>query len=399
MTVHAFDADSHILEPRDLWLKYIDPKRRDLCLSIDDQNEESGGLLARRSYMTFKGSQLFQVCGSTPIGIAAIEALAGQADRSGVYAAARSRLLNVRDSLFSYEEQTPKAGYDPGARLLWMDRCSIEKALITPTWGAMWERYLHDTPDAIAANMEAYNRWILEFCGSDRRRLFPVGQISPAHLDWSLGELGALARQGVNVVAMRPVLYGGKTLSHPDFDRLWATLNDLNIAVYFHVSGMGTGAQDFFEAGWYLGENKGQHNGVIWSVAAHVPMMLTLTAMVRDGLFDQYRNLRLASVEHGAAWARPWLEQFDSVWDLLIARGFARPTLAGERPSQLIRKHVWFTALDKENLEEVVRELGSERIMFSTDYPHPECSDYPVEEFRQRAGSFAGPTPANFADL
>jgi hypothetical protein len=32
----------------------------------------------------------------------------------------------------------------------------------------------------------------------------------------------------------------------------------------------------------------------------------------------------------------------------------------------------------------MIREIGPDRLMFSTDYPHPECDDDPVQEFAQR---------------
>jgi predicted TIM-barrel fold metal-dependent hydrolase len=370
------DSDSHIMEPTDLWKSYVPRSQKAIALSIEEVHEPVDDLVARRPYICFEGSKLFPVCGSTPLGIHALEITgAAAADGGQDYDHCRARLLAIQDALFGYSGQTPLAGVSASHRLSWMQQHRISHSLIFPTWGSMWERYLHDRPDAIAANMAAYNRWILDFCAADRARLIPVCQVSPNALEWSLGELRFLARHGAKCILLRPVLYGGVPLSHPKWNALWQEITDLDLAVFFHVSGMGRGGADFFEEGWYAGEQRGQHNGIVWGSTVHVPLMLTLTTMIRDGLFARFPNLRLASAEHGFRWVGPWLEEFDERQVVSVSRGFLSSEDRRVRPSELIRKHMWFAGVHAQRYHLL------DRVMFSSDFPHPECATDPVEEF------------------
>lgn len=380
----AIDSDSHVMEPADLWRKYVDPKRRDLALSIENTPQSADDLVAQRASLCFRGKPLFSVCGSTPTGLRDMEALASQARTCKASSTVRERFVDIRDAVLSYSDQTPASGYDAGERLRWMKTMNIDRAVILPTWGAMWERYLDDQPEAVSANMAAYNRWMLEFCSVDRKRLIGIGQLSLNNLEWTLAEMTLLAKAGIRAVQLRPVLHHGHPLSHRAFDRFWAAVVDLNLGVYFHVSGMGSGTRDFFDAGWYEGEDRGQHNGVIWGVSTHVPLMLTLTAMVRDNFFDRHPSVRLCSAEHGYRWVGPWLTELDARWHLMIARGFVRHSKRFEMPSQAVRNHVWFAGIHDE-LRDAKRDDMLDRVMFGSDFPHPECESNPLDSFLAHA--------------
>src|SRR5439155_124190 len=82
---------------------------------------------------------------------------------------------------------TPGA-QDPTARLRDMDTMGIERALLFPTLFA--EHFpLVENPDAAWALARAYNDWLWDFAGADRRRLVPVALLPMQEPSFAVREL------------------------------------------------------------------------------------------------------------------------------------------------------------------------------------------------------------------
>ncbi|MBY5422313.1 amidohydrolase family protein [Rhizobium leguminosarum] len=387
MVNDVVDADSHIIEPRDTWVAYLARHHADIALRIVDEPFEIDGFHGNRSYLKFQDRKLFEVAGVAPLGT---ELLRKQSERiftNPVTALSREGYGQIQKCVMPYDYQSPAAAWDPVARLQWMSERRIGQALITPTWGSMWEQHLAGFPSAITANMTAYNRWLLSFCSTDSARLVPVGQLSLVDTVWAEQELQELSAMGVPAILLRPVLYAGLPLGHANFDRFWSALEDANMAVYFHIAGCGTGDEFFFDKAWFFDEATGQHSGLTWAVMSHVPVMLALTNMVRMGVFRRHPRLRVAVVEQGAGWVKPWLDLFDDAIHLAYLKDPALRVNCPELPSTYINAHVWFTALDSESLPEILRTVPHDRLLFSSDYPHPESPFDPVAEFSDRLGN------------
>ena len=98
MTVEAkgpvVDADGHVLEPADTWLRYIDPMYRDRAIRIGHDDE---------------GYEVLVIDGRP------LKTLRGQLGALGGIEMDTARLL-ARGQV-TYAEGSPPGGYDPHARL------------------------------------------------------------------------------------------------------------------------------------------------------------------------------------------------------------------------------------------------------------------------------------------
>jgi uncharacterized protein len=375
----VLDADSHVLEPRDTWIRFMDPASRDLALTIVDHDHEWNGVKGKRSALCWREGALFDVAGFVPVGSEGSTSCNN--DGQPISTAQMEDLASIRELLIPYEEQGPAAASDPAERLKWMNAKHIDASILFPTWGLMWERYLFHDPSATCANMRAYNRWIVEFCSTDPKRLLPVGQITLLDLVWAEAELHSLARMGVKVCMIRPVLTQGKPLGHDDFDRIWTVAESLGVKIAFHISAYGNGSRGFFDDGWSVGELQGPANGITQGVTPHVPVMLTLTSMLRFGVFARHPRLKCAVLECSTGWVRPWLDLCRAVFR---ASKLRQPELAKrcpEDPAQYIGRQVWFGAFEYEDLASTIRDIGSDKVLFSSDFPHPESNDDPIAAF------------------
>lgn len=115
-----------------------------------------------------------------------------------------------------------------------------------------------------------------------------------------------------------------------------------------------------------------QHNNVQCMQGA-------LTSLVMEGVFERYPKLRVVLVEGGIAWLPALKWRLDKHWKRLRAEA---PHLK-RLPSEYIRESVYFTTqpLDEpqvdKHLAETFEEVGCDRILFSTDYPHWDFDEPP----------------------
>ncbi|PYN18575.1 MAG: hypothetical protein DMD76_29255, partial [Candidatus Rokuibacteriota bacterium] len=212
-TRSVVDADGHVLEPADTWLKYLDPQYRDRAIRIDRDEH---------------GYEVLLIDGQP------LKTLRGQLGALGGIDMDAARLL-TRGQI-SYAEGSPPGAYDPAARLRVMDAEGIDAVLLYPTIGICWEG--HVTDGALAtAYTRAYNRWLAEFCRADPARLYPVAHISLLDPEGAVEETIRARRDGCVGIYLSPDLAarGGRHFDDPIFARFWETAQDLEMPIGFHV--------------------------------------------------------------------------------------------------------------------------------------------------------------------
>src|SRR6185369_227963 len=124
---------------------------------------------------------------------------------------------------------------DPAARLADMDAMGVERALLFPTLFAEYFP-LVDNPDAAWALARAYNDWLWDFAGADRRRLVPVAILPWQEPSFAVRELERVAARGVRAAFVRPVFFEGRFPNHPSYDPVWKRLEQLDVAACVHPS-------------------------------------------------------------------------------------------------------------------------------------------------------------------
>ena len=142
---NVIDADGHILEPLDLWGKYIDPKFRDRAPKIVKGENGKDRLVIEEH----------------EVGISRIGAVGA---RQGV----------IETDTMTYKNAKP-GGFDPHKRIPDMDADGIDAAFLYPSLGLL-AGAIHDAPLA-AAVCRAYNRWLADYCKPYPDRLFGVAML------------------------------------------------------------------------------------------------------------------------------------------------------------------------------------------------------------------------------
>ena len=211
----VFDSDSHVVEPSEVWEKYLEPEYR--VLGKHALWREEGQF---DSYLKING-QVFRDSGNPNIPRHAIW-------KPGM----------TWDSVGNLDPDTrhpiSEGASEPQARLRDMDAMGIDRAFVYPTWFAEGFHLVED-PDVSYALARAYNDWIADFCQAAPERLFAAAMVPLRNMDFALAELRRVA--GIRCFRgafIRPMFLEGHYFTHPYYDPLWAELESLGLAAAVH---------------------------------------------------------------------------------------------------------------------------------------------------------------------
>jgi predicted TIM-barrel fold metal-dependent hydrolase len=103
-----------------------------------------------------------------------------------------------------------------------------------------------------------------------------------------------------------------------------------------------------------------------------------LVSLVVEGVFERFPTLKVVLIEGGFGWVPSLMWRLDKHW----ARLRDEVPHLSRRPSEYVRDHIWFTTQpieeppDPRQLLTVFDNMGgTDKILFSTDYPHWDFDD------------------------
>lgn len=113
----------------------------------------------------------------------------------------------------------------------------------------------------------------------------------------------------------------------------------------------------------------------------------TLAALVLHNLFGRFPRLRVLSLENGSAWLAPLIKQLDDV-ARMDGRDMWRFGRITARPSELLREHLHIAPYPEDDIGALVATVGAGRVLFGSDYPHPEGLAEPMS-FTDKLGGLS----------
>jgi predicted TIM-barrel fold metal-dependent hydrolase len=271
--------------------------------------------------------------------------------------------LSRRDSM-------PPAGGPPGSDLAFMqeqllDAQNVEYGIlqvISPSGSN--QRNI----DFGAAMCSALNDWQIETWTGPEPRLKGSLVVTADNPDAAVAELkrsGPKADFAQFSVPQRCMEPQGRRRYWP----IYAAAVDQGLPLGIHTGGL-NGHGPTPGSGWcsYYVE---QHQVIT------LAMQTIITSMIMEGVFEEFRDLKVLLIEGGFTWVPAFAWRLDSLWRRLKAEvpRVKRP------PSEYIREHFWFSSQpigDWENpddLKVTLDWLGWDRLVYSSDYPHWDFDD------------------------
>ena len=343
------DGDGHVLEPPDLWERYLEPKYRSRAIRIrkDDEGREHVEIDGRPSKLVRRGM---------PGGLGLMDRVGG--------------IVYEREETGSpYVDNAPLGAMDAEERIQRLDQENLERVFLYPTLSLLWVAECEDE-EITQAYLRAYNRWIVDFCADSKGRLIPIAQLSLGDPEAAEAELRRVAQDGVTGVWVPPFAMTRKALGHGDHHRVFAAAEELGLVLGIHPS---------FEPKWAapgrFGEVTSMRHSFFINVTAPDAVRHAFTSLFQYGVFELFPELRVAVLEAGASWIGYWLDRMDAVY--ASPQGMFVRELLKEKPSFYFGRQCWISGdPDETTLSAVIPRVGEDRFFWASDFPHP---DHPPE--------------------
>src|SRR2546422_6485090 len=344
----VIDADRHILEPSDLYQHYLPEKFRGR-VRLEGPN------------------QTVRYVDEKPVSDSDRRPNRDMQDFGYIFAGSKRWRECFADALANK--------FDPASNVRDMNREGIDVSVLFPTIGLyiIWRDDID--PELSAAICRAYNTWLAEYCDYDRKRLHGVMLIPLQDPALAVAEL-KYAREKLGLVGIfwRPNKFCGRTFTSSDYYPIYDVASELGVTVCVHEGARTVLAQ----AGSDRYSEFGRH------VACHpLEQMLACLNFCADGVLEKFPKLKVAHLESGCGWVPFWLERMDDHFEHGRRRNFGGGTGLTMPPSEYFRRQCHVSADAEEAfVEHVVAWLGDDRLVFASDYPHPD-SKFPqsVESF------------------
>jgi predicted TIM-barrel fold metal-dependent hydrolase len=362
----AFDADNHYYEALDAFTRHLDPRLGPRTV----QWAEIGG----RKYHVVGGRVSRAVVNPTFDPIAKPGAMH---DYFRGNPEGRSPLEFLRD-----RERIRPEYRNRDARLGVLDEHGLEAVWLFPTLGVLYEELLKHDTEAVTITFRAFNRWLDEDWGvAYRGRIFAAPYLSLADVRFAVEELEWALARGARVVCMRPAAVwtadGPRSPADPMFDPFWARVNEAGITVVAHAADSGYTSQGYARDGFSATfEDHFAPNVRLFNIERAIHDFLA--TLVFEKLFERFPNLRIASVENGSEFLPGLFRTLRSV-----GRKYAGWFQAD--PVEAFRQHVWINPFWEDDVGEVVAQVGPERVIFGSDWPHIEGMPRPLDYVRELA--------------
>src|SRR5438105_56929 len=120
-------------------------------------------------------------------------------------------------------------GFDPHARLHEMAQDHVSAEVLYPTLGL--KLFGLDDPELQEACFRVYNDWLIDYCRVNPDRLLGVPCISVYNIDHALAELERCKKEGLRGALIWQAPHADLPFSSSHYDRFWAAAQDLDMPV------------------------------------------------------------------------------------------------------------------------------------------------------------------------
>ena len=320
-------ADSHTLEPSDLWSKALAGKYGDDAPRVVERfaDQEGPFFYTGKQYARFQEQQ-------------EKAALAGAAD----------------------------AGHDPGARVEFQKKVGIQAEVLYPTLGLS---LLHSSnrPDyrnVVRDASRVYNDWLAEFISYDPKRLIGSAMIPMDDVGWAISELERTTKLGFRT----PMIHAAPPEGCPPYrdetyDGFWACAQELSAPVTLHIV---TGRVPDPMAchtvpEWQEGPN------MFLATWEEIPHVLA-TDFIFGTILDRFPRLKVVTAELELSWIPNFMRRIDMIQGVYSNR-LQLPSLQ-MKASEYLKSRVWHGLIDEKASVAVIPELGAEQVVWGSDFPH-----------------------------
>jgi predicted TIM-barrel fold metal-dependent hydrolase len=323
-------ADSHVIEPADVWTarmrgEYADRAPRSVRLEGANQGD------------------FFMAEGLKPLPVAGF-AVAGVDPK------------DFAERMASGYPGVPPGAWDPVQRIKDQELDGVKAEVLYPSL-AMRLFQLQDG-GLRAASFRAYNDWLAEYCRQTPQRLAGVALIALDEIAVGIAEVERAAKIGLKGVLIWGAPPAERPYSGAEYDSFWAAAQDHSMPVSLHI----------------LTEYRPPHS--LRSVMNDYPTLhhsveRSIGQIIMGGVLEKFPRLKLVSVENDIGWIPHFIQRLDHSYEkyrYLETRAIPNP------PSFYFHRQVRATFQD-DRVGVLARHFaGVNNLMWASDFPHSDST-------------------------
>ncbi len=289
MALRIVSADSHMIEPANLWVERIDHRFKERAPRAVTSPDKPGAF--------------FHAEGLRPFSVAAVAATGRDGEEYAKHMGT------------GYEAVRP-SGWDPVERLKDQDIDGVEAEVLYTSLG-MPLFGLKD-PDLQRACFHVYNDWLAEFCSHNPQRLLGVPLVSLDDVGLAVQELERCRKQNLKGAMIWGYAPEDRPYSSPEYDPFWQAASELEMPLSLHIVTGGVKSPAFQMAA-SLAKSEKYTPGIAAVSLYHFLMadiQATLYTLVVSGVLERFPKLMIVSAENDTGWlphfmypARPRLQE------------------------------------------------------------------------------------------
>ena len=331
MSYVPISADSHITEPPNCYIDYIDPKYRDVAPSM--------------KFVEGLGD-IYVVNGmDNPIPM-------------GLVAAAGLDPSELRVDGMRFDDLW-KSGWDAKYRIADQEKDGVAAEIIYPTVGMVMCN--HPDFEYKRACMKAYNRWLLDYCSEDRKRLIPLAQIAMGSIAEGMEDLKEIKEQGFAGVMM-PGNPAELDYDDPAYNPFWQLAIELELPLSFHIL---TSSSDGIS-----GAPRGPRINAFQSIIRGCQDIMGM--LIFSGVFERNPDLKICCVEADAGWVPHYMYRMDHAYKR--HRFWMKGQELAKLPSEYFKENIYLTFQDDWVAFRMAEMMNTKRLMWANDFPHSDST-------------------------
>jgi predicted TIM-barrel fold metal-dependent hydrolase len=349
----VFDADNHFYEPREALTKFLPDRAKNAIDYIEVRGRTK--IVVRGVITDYIPNPTFDV-------------VAAPGAQEDYYRHGNPEGKSFREIMGTPMKAIP-AFREPGARLEVMDELGLDYSLMFPTLASLVEERMKDDPELTHDVIHALNEWMYETWSFDYQgRIFATPVITLPIVDRALEELAWVVERGARTVLVRPApvpgLRGSRSFGFPEFDPFWQAAVAAGIPVSMHASD--SGYAEMLNV-WEPSREFLPFRPTAFRMAAmgKRPIEDAMLALVCHGALSRNPDLRVLSIENGADWVPHVFETLESVYAKM-------PNEFSENPVEAFKRCVYISPFWEERFSALAKLVGTDRVVFGSDWPHPE---------------------------
>lgn len=347
------DCDRHVIEPLEMWHDYADKKiiSQYPITFHPDTLEKQADRLERTGID--KPLPPIVYLGDFPI-------LSNWDEQQQI----ASALIDKKSS-----GERRRASY-PNTQIESMDESGVAVANIFPTFCMYIVNHKDISAEGSLGYAQAYNRWLEDYCAYNSDRLKAVGIVSRHDTSSLVAQVEDIAKRGWKTITLRPEPIQGKTLGHPEYEAFWDACEANDIGIAFHG---GTHLQ-----GTTVGMDRFTTRFSLHACSHPMEAQMAFVTLLESGVLERHPKLRFLFLEAGCSWVPQWLWRLDNIcYDEF-------PYLTQDAikmlPSEYFKRQCWVSVEIGEPMKDVLQMIGHERLVYASDYPHPDHLHFDLHE-------------------